>query len=362
MSGDTSDTVVDIDGGVMEGGGQILRIAVALSALFRKPIRVRNIRAGRSNPGLRPQHLCGLQLVKDICGGRMEGGHIGSTEITFYPGIIRGGNYKADTGTAGSVVLLLQVALPCLLFADGASKLHLCGGTNVDMAPHIDYTISVFAPVVKKFGANLDIRVIRRGYFPKGGGRVEVEVKPSQSLNPIELMDPGKVTKIVGRSFVAGSLPIKVAHIMADCAASIIREQWQSTPCSVERLKESEANAFGTGNGIIVIAESSTGCKWSGSALGKRGTPAEAVGRSAARDLLKELGKTSCVDSYLQDQLIVFMALAGGTSRILSGPLTLHTETAIHVAHILTKAKFTSSQRGTSHILECTGAGCVTQR
>ncbi|CAN7998708.1 unnamed protein product, partial [Ixodes hexagonus] len=284
----------------------------------------------------RPQHLTGLKLVRDICGGRLENAAIGSTEVTFHPGPIRGGEFSADTGTAGSVVLLLQVALPCLLFADKPSTLRLRGGTNAEMAPQIDYTLSVFQPALRKFGAAVDIRVLKRGYFPKGGGVIEVHVEPVAALKPVELVEPGKVVKVTGRSFVAGVLPPKVAHAMADSAAGILREQLPSVGVSIERVKESEANAVGTGSGIIVMAESSTGCCRAASSLGKRGVPAEAVGEAAACDLLRELERDVCVDSHLQDQLVIFAALATGKSRILSGPLTLHTETAIHVAHLLT--------------------------
>ncbi|XP_075730960.1 RNA 3'-terminal phosphate cyclase isoform X3 [Rhipicephalus microplus] len=346
MSGEASEKLLTVDGSVMEGGGQVLRMAVAFSALFRKPVHVTNIRAGRSNPGLRPQHLTGINLVRDICGGRLVNAVIGSTEIELYPGPIRGGVFSADTGTAGSVVLLLQAALPCLLFADAPSVLRLRGGTNAEMAPQIDYTISVFLPVARKFGASCDIKVIKRGYYPKGGGLVEVCAQPLAGvLQPLVLTEPGRVVRVTGRSFVAGQLPLKVAHMMADRAVDILREQLlSSVPVSVERLKEPEEKAFGTGNGIILVAESSTGMKLAGSALGKRGVMAEAVGQAAAEELCQELKHNVCVDKHLQDQLIVLMALANGTSRILCGPLTSHTETAIYVAHLLTQPSSVCSQ------------------
>ncbi|XP_054931569.1 uncharacterized protein Rtca isoform X4 [Dermacentor andersoni] len=273
-------------------GGQILRMAIAFSALFQKPVRVINIRAGRSNPGLR------------------------------------------------SVVLLLQAALPCLLFADAPSVLRLRGGTNAEMAPQIDYTLSVFLPIARKFGASCDIKVLKRGYYPKGGGLVEVCTQPAGSLKPVVLTEPGYVARVTGRSFVAGVLPIKVAHMMADSAVNILREQLPSSVAvSVEQLKESEANAFGTGSGIVLFAESSTGMKVAGSALGKRGVTAEAVGQTAAEELCQELRQNVCADKHLQDQVIVLMALANGISQIVCGPLTLHTETAIYVAHQLTQLK-----------------------
>uniref|UniRef100_A0A670Y6G4 RNA 3'-terminal phosphate cyclase n=1 Tax=Pseudonaja textilis TaxID=8673 RepID=A0A670Y6G4_PSETE len=134
---------VEIDGSVMEGGGQILRVSTALSCLLNKSLQVKNIRAGRSQPGLRPQHLSGLEMVRHLCDGQMEGGDIGSTEITFTPGKIKGGTHTADTKTAGSVCLLMQVAMPCVLFAASPSELRLKGGTNAEMAPQIDYTLMV---------------------------------------------------------------------------------------------------------------------------------------------------------------------------------------------------------------------------
>uniref|UniRef100_A0A8C8M2M7 RNA 3'-terminal phosphate cyclase n=2 Tax=Oncorhynchus TaxID=8016 RepID=A0A8C8M2M7_ONCTS len=144
--------MVEMDGSIMEGGGQILRVSAALSCINGASIRINKIRAGRGTPGLRPQHLSGLELVRDICCGNLEGGSVGSTEVTLTPGKIKAGNHTADPQTAGSVGLLLQVSLPCALYADGPSELCLKGGTNADMAPQIDYTIKVFKPIVEKFG------------------------------------------------------------------------------------------------------------------------------------------------------------------------------------------------------------------
>nr|BAG61672.1 unnamed protein product [Homo sapiens] len=151
---------VEVDGSIMEGGGQILRVSTALSCLLGLPLRVQKIRAGRSTPGLRPQHLSGLEMIRDLCDGQLEGAEIGSTEITFTPEKIKGGIHTADTKTAGSVCLLMQVSMPCVLFAASPSELHLKGGTNAEMAPQIDYTVMVFKPIVEKFGFifNCDIK------------------------------------------------------------------------------------------------------------------------------------------------------------------------------------------------------------
>lgn len=356
----TKSKIIEIDGGILEGGGQILRMAISFSALLLKPIRVRNIRAGRSNPGLRPQHLTGLQLIRDICGGRLEGGQVGSTEITFYPAPIKSGRFIADTGTAGSVMLLFQVALPCLLYAGNSSQIHLKGGTNAEMAPQIDHTLMVLKPIAEKFGVKFDCTIRRRGYYPKGGGEVAVHTTPVVGqLRCVEMLDCGSITQITGRSFVAGVLPIKVAHVIADSACRLLKHSFPKVNIKVDRIKEAPEVAIGTGSGIILMAETSTGCRLAGSALGKRGIPAEQVGEAAAAELLKDISEGGCVDHHLQDQLIIFMALAKGKSRITCGKITLHTETAIHIAEMLTQAKFcvVPNEGKNSCIVECEGIG-----
>ncbi|XP_060088248.1 RNA 3'-terminal phosphate cyclase [Heteronotia binoei] len=359
------DEAVEIDGGIMEGGGQILRVSTSLSCLLRKPLRVKNIRAGRSQPGLRPQHLSGLEMVQHLCDGQLEGGKIGSTEITFIPGKIKGGTHVADTKTAGSVCLLMQVAMPCVLFADSPSELRLKGGTNAEMAPQIDYTMMVFKPIIEKFNLTLDCEIKRRGYYPKGGGEVIVRMPPIKQLSPIDLTDRGTVTKIHGRAFVAGALPIKLAKDMSSAAVRCIRKEIRDLYVNIQAVQELENEAFGSGSGIIIVAETSTGCLLAGSSLGKRGKSSDKVGIEAAEMLLGNLRHGGAVDDYLQDQLIIFMALANGVSRVKTGPITLHTKTAIHFAEQLTKAKFTVTKSEgeesskDAYIIECQGTGML---
>ncbi|KAG8436613.1 hypothetical protein GDO86_007644 [Hymenochirus boettgeri] len=328
---------LDIDGSIMEGGGQILRICTALGCLLGKRLHVRQIRAGRSTPGLRPQHLSGLETVRDLCGGKLEKAEIGSTEIVFTPGKIKGGALTSDTKTAGSVCLLLQVSLPCILFAESPSELILKGGTNAEMAPQIDYTTMVFKPIAEHFTFKLDCDIKRRGYYPRGGGEIIVRVPPVKHLNPINLVDRGTVTKIYGRAFVAGVLPYKMVKDMASAALRCIRREMRDLHVNIQTVQEPKDGAFGNGSGIIIVAETSTGCLLAGSSLGKKGVTADQVGNEAAEILLRNLRHGGCVDEYLQDQLIIFMALADGISQVRTGPLTLHTQTAIHFAELLTK-------------------------
>lgn len=351
---------VEIDGSVMEGGGQILRVSAALSCITGTSLKISKIRAGRSSPGLRPQHLSGLQLVSDLSSGSLQGASIGSTDVSLTPGKIRGGSHTADTQTAGSVCLLLQVALPCALFADSSSQLILRGGTNAEMAPQIDYTVKVFKPMVEKFGVHFDCDIRMRGYYPKGGGEVVATVSPVKELQAVTMTDRGTITKIYGRAFVAGVLPFKLAKDMSTAAVRTIRKEIKELYINIQPLQEKD-KACGNGNGIIIIAESSTGCVFAGSALGKKGVYADKIGIEAAEMLLRNIRHNGCVDEFLQDQLIIFMALAKGRSRIRTGPVTLHTQTAIHIAEQLTQAKFTISkcedELSSNYIIECEGSG-----
>ncbi|XP_054644491.1 RNA 3'-terminal phosphate cyclase [Dunckerocampus dactyliophorus] len=355
-------SVVELDGSVMEGGGQILRVSAALSCITGSAIKVSKIRAGRSTPGLRPQHLSGLQLTSDLCSGVLQGGAIGSTDISLTPGKILSGSYTADTHTAGSVCLLLQVVLPCALYTDAVSHFCLRGGTNAEMAPQIDYTVKVFKPIVEKFGVHFDCDIRMRGFYPKGGGEVAVSVSPVKELQAITMLDRGNITKIHGRAYVAGVLPFKLAKDMSTAAVRTIRKEIKELYINIQALQEKE-KAFGNGNGIIIIAESSTGCLFAGSALGKKGVYADKVGIEAAEMLLRNIRHNGCVDEFLQDQLIIFMALAKGTSRIRTGAVTLHTQTAIHVAEQLTQAKFKITKcedemsNSATYIIECQGSG-----
>ncbi|CAL1276922.1 unnamed protein product [Larinioides sclopetarius] len=352
-----SEKLVEIDGGMMEGGGQILRNALAFSALLKKPIRIFNIRAGRSTPGLRPQHLSGVNVVRDITNGRLIGAEVGSTEITFYPGDITGGKYIADPGTAGSIMLLFQVSFPCAVFADKPTEFCFRGGTNADMAPQIDETLMVFKPIVEPFGVKFSCEIKKRGYYPKGGGEAIFKIEPCHStLQPIEILEPGNVVGIDGRSFVAGVLPIKVAHGMADAACRSLRSTFRNININVERVKEPAHLAVGNGSGIALVAKTETGCLIGGAALGKRGVAAEEVGEKAAKQLVDAVMSGACIDTFTQDQLVIFMALAKGKSQVRISSPTLHTKTAIFVAELMTD---TRHRRGTEKCRTSLTINCI---
>uniref|UniRef100_A0A5S6QYV5 RNA 3'-terminal phosphate cyclase n=1 Tax=Trichuris muris TaxID=70415 RepID=A0A5S6QYV5_TRIMR len=348
---------VDINGGVLEGGGQIFRMALVSSVLLKKPVHIFNIRAGRNIPGLRPQHLAGLLFIRDISRGQLIGGEIGSTEIRFIPGELRGGEYEVDAKTAGSISLLIQVALPCLIFAEGPTKLVLKGATNADFAPQIDYLVHVFKTMIARFGVHFDVQIKKRGYYPRGGGLVVLQVAPINVLNCVALLDAGSIAEVKGIAWVAGSVPRKKANVLASSASRRLG-QLMGSPISIDTVQESPETAVGNGLGIVLFARTSSGCIIGADKILKAGEDAMTVGSTVAESLQAQTAGGACVDNHLQDQVIIFMALAEGASVVRTGEITLHTKTAIYVAEIMLKVNFSITSDGASgNLITCTGCG-----
>uniref|UniRef100_A0A8D8G156 RNA 3'-terminal phosphate cyclase n=1 Tax=Culex pipiens TaxID=7175 RepID=A0A8D8G156_CULPI len=352
---------MDIDGSMLEGGGQILRMALGFSVLCRKPIRIFNIRGGRKKPGLLAQHMKGIELLRDLCSAEAKGLEIGSTEIEFHPGEIGRGKFTAHIETAGSVSLLLQAVLPVAIFGSGAITLDLKGGTNVEMAPQVDFMTEIFRPNMEKFGATFDFDLFRRGYFPKGGGHCVVHVKSIRSLRPVTLVDFGVINKCYGWSFVSGAVPIKVAKDLSGGAKNMLKRIYRED-IDIEEYRESVDMATDNCSGIILGIQTTTGVVMGGAALGSRQKDAFRIGEDAANVIKSAYKLRACVDRHVQDMVVVLMALAEGRSRIKTEPLTLHTQTAIHVAQMMTDAKFTvTEQENGSFIIECDGIGIQNQ-
>lgn len=396
--------MIDIDGSILEGGGQVTRMAIGLSALLRKPITIHNIRGGRPKPGLKAQHVCGLHLVQRLAGGHLEGAKLNSSKIIYKPAAVAATVdesedqvFDCEIGTAGATTLLAQVALPVALFrpASKTITLELKGGTHTDFAPPADYYQSVFLKALANcYGIgqqHVQCQVVKRGYFPKGGGLLRLKIAPIQtSLKAMSIVDHGQLLSIGVHASTAGKVPQNVAHQMASGACHVLSSARYSKNIniSVDTQYFDQEKAFGNGSSVLCKAtvtalrftsssgssdqatteKAATECFLAGSAVGNnssknRSTDPSDFGKKAAQMLLTDLEKQVCFDQHLQDQMIIFMALAQGRSRILtSGPLTLHTKTAIYIAELMTQAKFTVEDINENQsIIECQGIGYTNQ-
>lgn len=314
--------MITIDGARLEGGGQLVRAAVALSALSGEGVAIHDIRARRNNPGLRSQHIAAVKAVAGVCGATVSGLSQGSGTLEFVPGPLQERNVHIDVGTAGSIPLVLQAWLPAALAAGG--RIAVSGGTEVAWSPTIDYMERVFLPVLAHAGAAVDLRILRRGYFPRGGGLSEVAVQPS-GLAPIRIEPAGEG----GIISCSAGLPPHVAERQADAAARRLSPVTGDLPATLDRRE-----GPGTGSSCTVWHNGK-----GASALGRRGYPAERVGEDAASALLAELASPAAVDVHLADQLVLYVARYGGS--FVAPSLSLHAATmcwlcgefGYHVSH-----------------------------
>ncbi|CAD7768213.1 RNA 3'-terminal phosphate cyclase [Candidatus Methanoperedenaceae archaeon GB37] len=324
--------MIVIDGSFGEGGGQIVRTAIALSAVTDTPIKIEKIRVGRSQPGLKAQHVKAIETVARLSRAEYHGVDIGSREITFAPNRITGGAMRVDIGTAGSIPLLIQSVIPLGLVASDRITLRLIGGTDVLWSPSIDYTMHVFFKALSEMGFDLRARVIARGYYPRGGGVVDLEILPS-SIRPyrFEASECGVVSGISH----ASNLPIHVVKRQRVAASEILSSH--GFECDIV---EEPGSFESTGSGITLWCGHIGACSF-----GKRGLRAELVGSEAASVMVSELKSGAGVDRNLADQLIPYIGLAGGGSLTVR-ELSSHTETSIHVVEQLLNVSFLVDQRG----------------
>lgn len=344
--------IVKIDGSYGEGGGQILRTSIALSALLGKPVEIINIRAKRTNPGLQPQHLTGVSAAALLTDADIEGAAKGSTRLYFKPKTLKCGTFNIDIGTAGSISLVIQTLAPILLYAPCPTKLVITGGTDVAWAPPIDYMRYVFVKALSLFGAKIAIELVRRGHYPRGGGKVIVYVEPIKKLRAVHSVEFGRLVKISGISH-AVNLPTHVAERQAKAAKETLAKLGYVAEVEIE----TRSDGLGPGSGIVLWAESDIGNVVGGDALGERGKPAEEVGREAAERLAAVLKTGVSLDPHMADMAVVYMALAEGRSKMSTSEATLHLQTNMYIVEQFLPVKFKLEKTGARYIIEVDGIG-----
>lgn len=323
--------MIEIDGSFGEGGGAIVRNAVALSALTSKAITIKNIRANRPKPGLMPQHFNAVKAVAQLSGAKIDKLNVGSTEISFKPESIEGGKFEIDIKTAGSITMVLQAFMIPAAFADSPVEITIKGGTDVRWSPPVDYLQNITLKILQIMGYNVKIDVIRRGHYPRGGGVVNVNINPVKKLNPVKLIDL-QFNKIKGISH-AVNLPEHVAVRQAEGAEKLLKAGGIESEIEIEHSD----NVLGPGSGITLWSDGDI--PLGGSYIGERGLRAERVGQKAAEEILFHISRGAALDKYMGDQIIPYMAIAGN-SMVQTAELTDHTLTNIYVAEKIMKKKF----------------------
>jgi len=324
--------MITIDGSKGEGGGQVLRTSVAMSAVTGKEFRIEKIRAKRKNPGIMPQHLNAITSVARLCNAEVKGLKVGSMELEFYPREIRGGKLNLNIGTAGSITLVLQALMIPSIFADKDVKVTITGGTDVRWSPPIDYLRFVTLPILKKFGYNAKIKLIKRGYYPAGGGKVKAVIEPIKRMDRIELMNRGRLIAVKGISHCHLDLEkARVARRQARSARPLLYNKLSNMGFNRDiEIKQEYSGALSYGSGITLWIETENS-RLGADSLGEKGKKAELVGKEAAEDLTKELDSTAPLDRYMADQIVPYLALAGGSVRV--SEITQHAKTNVDVVN-----------------------------
>jgi RNA 3'-terminal phosphate cyclase (ATP) len=318
--------LIPLDGAQGEGGGQILRTALAVSAVTGQGLRMERIRANRLRPGLRPQHLAAVRAAAMSCGAEVHGAFDGSPDLRFAPGPVVPGDFRFDIGTAGAATLVLQTVLPVLATAAGTSRVEVTGGTHVPRSPTYHFLARHWTEVAGRLGLVARLRLERAGFFPRGEGCVVAEVSPWTRPATLDLSRRGALVAVGGISGAA-RLRGEVARRAADAARDHLwEERRMETQWEVVDLPAASPGAF-----LQVEAVFETG-RAAFSLLAERGLRAEVLGERAARRVLRFIDdEEAAVDPWLADQMAVPLALAGGGGRLQTSEVTLHLETVAAV-------------------------------
>jgi RNA 3'-terminal phosphate cyclase (ATP) len=315
---------IRIDGSYGEGGGQVLRTALALACVLQKEIEIFNIRQGRKVPGLQAQHLTCVKAAQAISGAEVEGAVLQSQALRFSPKKIKGGNLFLEIGTAGSVCLVLQSILIPLSLAGISSELKIRGGTHVPFSPPVTYFQKILFPFLSRSGLDLSIELIKWGWYPEGGGEIVCKVKPSEKIEPLNLIERGRLLKLTGLSAVS-NLPLSIAQRQRQEAEKILQK-------NNFRLETEILNAPSVGKGSFFFILASFENSLAGfSSLGAIGKRAEQVSDEACQAFLEYFKTSGAIEEHLADQLIPFLALAQGESNFTVSRISQHLLTNVWV-------------------------------
>ncbi len=323
-------SLVEIDGAIGEGGGQVLRTALSLSIITQRPLLLSHIRARRSQPGLKPQHLKSVDAAAAISKAEVDGAQLNSQTLTFKPAQSRSGRYRFDIGTAGAASLVLQTVLIPLAFAGAGSSVTITGGTHVPWSPPYHYLELAWLPALRTIGYQAQIDLLQAGYYPQGGGRIEAGIQPASApLLPLQWTQRGALLGIHGAAGVS-NLSIDIAQRMKRQALLRLQNlpSWRMQPNL--HIQSLNLPAPGKGAFIVLAVEYENG-RACFSALGEQGKPAERVADEAIDHLLSFHESGAAVDPCLADQLLLPLAFADGPSMLTTSAISQHLLTQVEV-------------------------------
>lgn len=325
METDTGPTMIELDGSFGEGGGQILRTSLALALLTGQAFHLRNVRARRPKPGLQPQHLMSVRAAATIGQAKLRGASLGSSDLVFEPGDVVPGKYHFAIGTAGATGLVLQtIYLPLALRTKQASDVTLEGGTHVTTSPCFHFLDATWRAYLAHFGLHLDLRMVRPGFYPRGGGLVEARIEPCTRIKPFRLIERKPISWASGFSAVAG-LPEEIAKRQARRASHRLR----SAGLKVDIAEESWPGGPGT---VLAVQLDTAPAPTFFFGLGARGKPAERVADEAVDQVIDYLkAEPAAVDAHSADQVVLPLALADGVSEVTVAEVTAHLTTNVTV-------------------------------
>ncbi len=342
--------MLEIDGSQKSGSGTILRLSLALSGILSEPLHIYNIRHRRGHPGLRPQHLASVKTAAKLCNAETKGVKLGSRELWFKPDDILSGEVRAEIGTAGSIPMLLLTILPLCAHSGGDIKVHVVnGGTDVRFSPTTNYLKLVFLSLLERMGLKASLTVKKYGYYPKGMGEVVLDVRSTAKLSSILLEEFGRVEEVAGISVCTFLEDRNVAERQADTAKKILLNSGYHSNISVINDR---SNPLQRGSSLVLCAKTNMGSVIGGDSIGELRKSAEAVGREAAENLLREIGARATVDVHLADMLVLYAALADGTSIYLAREVTEHLDTNIWLIEKFLGVKFRVSRVGKLYRVE----------
>ncbi len=335
--------MISIDGSVGEGGGQILRTSLALSAALGMPFTITNIRKGREKPGLMRQHLTAVQAAQRICDARVSGAAVGSTQLAFEPGALHGGDFTFSIGTAGSTTMVMQAVLPALMVAPQPSRITVEGGTHQTHAPPFEFFAKALVPLMNRMGPRITARLERHGFYPAGGGRIVIDVNPVTSLAPLHLPHPGERG--------TPRLTVLLAKLHMNIGLRERERVMEKLTIDAPLHCIEYIDASHSAGNVVLVEVPGQHVTEVFSALGEVGRPAESVCDQVVREVRQYVSADVAVGTYLADQLMAPMAIAAARGGHAGGafttlPLSMHAHTNLGTIATMTGLRAAATGEG----------------